>query len=165
TPGDVLDDALLTAVVGTEPDPASLADLDACLRTLYYFGVLSLRRNSGRYVVAKRIAVPPPIFPLLVWTGWQQQGASTVSRTDFARSPLFAFVEPADFAAGWAAAEGKVWTTDAAGQTVQLHPRDLAACARTLPDLLASGDRKGRDQLRDGEPSDLPAQPSHTAHL
>ncbi len=165
TPGDVLDDALLTAVIGTEPDPASLADLDACLRTLYYFGVLALRRNSGRYVYAKRIAVPPPIFPLLVWTWWQQQGVSTVSRTDFAQSPLFAFVDSADFAAGWAAAEGKVWTTDATGQTVQLLPRDRAAFERTLLNLLSTEGRKGRDQPRDGEPPELPEETAHTSHL
>lgn len=162
TPGqeldDALDDGLLAEIIGAEPDGGRLAELDACLRTLHYFGMLAARRSIGRHVFAGRyvfvghIPVAPPIFPLLVWVWWQQQGASTVDLADFARVPLVGFVAARDFAAGWAASAGKLWTLDPAGQQACIHPGDRAAFVRALLNLLSTDGRRGRNQPRKSEP-------------
>lgn len=154
TPGEAPDVGLLTQESGLEPDSVYLADLDACLRTLHYFGVLAVRRNVGRYLFAGRVPVPPSIFPLLVWSWWQQQGVATIDLAEFTRSPLFTFVDSADFPAGWAAAADRLWTLDAAGQRARLHPHDRADFVRALLNLLSTDGRRGRNLPRDGDPSE-----------
>ncbi|RIK35244.1 MAG: hypothetical protein DCC57_23535 [Chloroflexi bacterium] len=179
TPGQgldqVFDEALLAELLGAEPDgnaaPARgrLAELDAWLRTLHYFGVLAARRSAGvealagRYVFAGRLAVPPPVFPLLVWTWWQQQGMPTVDLADFARSPLLGWMAAEDFAAGWAAAAGKLWTLDASGCTARLHPGDRAGFVRALLNLLSTDGRRGRNLPRRGELPEPPEPPAEAA--
>ncbi|MCC6167238.1 MAG: hypothetical protein IT329_08435 [Caldilineaceae bacterium] len=174
TPGQgldqVFDEALLAQLLGTgpggsaEPDGGRPAELDAWLRTLHYFGLLAARRSAGvealagRYVFAGRMAVPPPIFPLLVWTWWQRQGTPIVDLADFARSPLLGWMAAEDFAAGWTAAAGKLWTLDASGCSARLHPGDRAEFVRALLNLLSTDGRRGRNLPRRGEPPEPPAE-------
>jgi hypothetical protein len=173
TPGQVLDEALDEAqwagIIGAEPDGGRLAELDACLRTLHYFGVLAARRSigqhifAGRYVFVGPIPVAPPIFPLLVWSWWQQQGVSTVDLADFARSPLVGFVAARDFGAGWAASAGKLWTLDPTGCQARIHPGDRVAFMRALLNLLSTDGRRGRNQPRDSEPpAEAAVEHTHT---
>lgn len=151
-PGKALDDALIAAVTDMQPDGGRSAELDSCLRTLYYFGVLSVSRNRGRYRFAGHLPVAPAVFPLLVWSWWQREAAATIDLAVFAQSPLFAFVNIDDFAAGWAAAAGKVWTLDATAARARLLPVERAAFVRALLNLLSTGGRRGRNQPRDTEP-------------
>lgn len=153
-PGEALDDALIAAVTGAEPDGGRPVELDACLRTLHYFGVLSVSRNRGRYRFAGRLPVAPTVFPLLVWSWWQREAAATIDLAAFALSPLFAFVNTDDFAASWAVAAGKVWTLDAAGARARLLPVERAAFVRALLNLLSTDGRRGRNQPRDNESRD-----------
>jgi hypothetical protein len=146
TLGSTLDLAELRRALAQLPDAHHPAELEALLRTLHHFGVLAWARPGAPAVMLARLPVEPGVFPLLVWSWWLCTGASEVGLDDFRRSPLFAFVESQDFAAGWAQHPGKLWTVEEAGGSLcaRLHPTDRTGFVRVLLNLLSTGGRQGR---------------------
>jgi hypothetical protein len=156
-PGATLDPQEYRPLLEQCPDGGRPAALDALLRTLQHFGVLAPRRRAGQYVVAEPLPIAGPLFPLLVWDWWLLERSETVDLGAFARAPLFAFIDSADFAAGWEAHEGRLWTLGhgAEGMTAQLRPADRAAWRRALLNLLSKQGRR-RNLPRASEPPQRP---------
>ncbi|HXF61366.1 MAG TPA: hypothetical protein VNK95_07105 [Caldilineaceae bacterium] len=162
-PGSLVDGEALLHQGAQPPADERQAELEAALRLLQHFGVLAPARPGRRYRLVKRLAVVPEVFPLLVWCWWEGSPAPCVELETFRRSPLFAFLETADFMAGWMARRGKVWRVEQEGEQLLAHiyPADRASFVRALLNLLSAGGQRGRQWPRKSDPMEA-AQESLT---
>lgn len=159
-----LDPARLRRMAFDRDITITLGTAIAWLDTLVSWGIFTETRRQ--YKLRAPLDVMPDVFPLLVWIWWHEHRQAQIPLDAFVASPLFAWFKTEDFAAGWAAQDGRVWQlTQVDGQDVALlQPHDVASFRRTLLNLLSTRGRDNRQQPRRGHSDESsPADPEQQA--
>jgi len=112
----------------------------AFLRTLQYFGVLSIAEQPWDYRFTRCLPVTQPTFPLVVWAWWQRHLSPQIDLDDLAEDPIVAFLQVDGFGAHWHSFQPALWVleTRLEGRRAMLKQAAADGFQQALADLLVS---------------------------
>lgn len=89
----------------------------AFLTTLQAFGILTPGEGRSEHNIHTALAVSPQIFPLLVWSWWQQNPMPQIDPETFLDLPAYQWLVREDFSSYWQSLQPDLWNISARMQS------------------------------------------------